>query len=72
MAGYATKGLIYRDPGYALVTEVLALVLFFVFAFCFSLMVPPKLKRVQGKAFDRGVSLFGTDEAAGKKKEPRK
>jgi hypothetical protein len=72
MAGYATKRLIYSDLGYALVTEVLALVLFFVLVFCFSMVVPPKLKRVQGRAFDRGVSLFGTDGATGRKKEPRK
>lgn len=57
-AAYATRQFVYGDPGYFLVTEGLAFVLFFVVAFWFSLIVPPKLKKVQGKAFDNGLSLF--------------
>jgi hypothetical protein len=71
IAGYATKRMIYRDSSYVLVAEALAFVLFFVLNFCFMVVVPPKLKRVEGKPFDRGVSLFGTDRANGKNKEPR-
>jgi hypothetical protein len=59
-AAYATRHLVYRDPLFLLVTNVVALVLFFVGVFFFGLIVPPKYKRVRGKTFDEALSLFGT------------
>lgn len=62
-AFYATRHLIYRDPGYILLAEGLALVLFFVGAFLLGLFVPPKYKPVRGKAFDKTLSLFGAGKS---------
>lgn len=71
VAVYATRHLIYRDPVYALATEGLALVLFFLGALLLGLVVPPKYKRVGGKTFDKTLSLFGTDKSdTGKKSSP--
>jgi predicted RNA-binding Zn-ribbon protein involved in translation (DUF1610 family) len=67
-AVYATRHLFYREPAYFLVAEGLALVLFFVGCFLLGMFVPPKYKRVGGRTFDRGLSLFGTDKSnTGKK-----
>ncbi len=63
---------ISRDIGYFLVAEVLALLFFFVLAFNFSFVVPPKLKKVQGRPFNKAMSLFGTDQSADKNNKPRK
>lgn len=71
-SAYATTHLVYRDPGYFLVTEGVAFALFLVMAFCFGLMVPPALNRVQGKAFDKELSLFGTGRSDGDKKRSDK
>jgi hypothetical protein len=71
-AVYATGGRIYKEPGYMFVTEVLVAVLFFVLSFCFVQLVPPKRKRIQGKAFDERLSLFGTEKSGGDKKHPRR
>jgi predicted RNA-binding Zn-ribbon protein involved in translation (DUF1610 family) len=71
-AVYATRHLVYREPGYFLVTEGLAFVLFFVGAFLLGLFVPPKYKRVGGKTFDKGLSLFGADKSDADKKSARK
>lgn len=71
-SAYATRHLVDRDPGYFLVTEGVAFALFLVMAFCFGLMVPPALKRVQGKAFDKDLSLFGTGRSDGDKKRSDK
>src|ERR1700674_4173208 len=49
---YATRHLVYREPLYAIVTEGLAFVLFFIGAFLLGLLVPPKYKRVWGGNFD--------------------
>jgi hypothetical protein len=68
VAGYVMRRFISGDPGYFLVAEAIAFVLFFVLAFCFSLIVPPTLKRVQGRAFDKELSLFGTDQPDDNKK----
>ncbi len=69
---YVTRHLVYREPVYFLVTEGLAFVLFFVGAFLLGLFVSPKYKRVGGKAFDRALSLFGTDKPDADKKSARK
>src|SRR4029077_3549044 len=67
-AGYATRHLVYREPVYFLVTEGLAFALFLVGAFLLGLFVPPKYKRVGGKAFDKALSLFGTNKSDPDKK----
>jgi predicted RNA-binding Zn-ribbon protein involved in translation (DUF1610 family) len=71
-AVYVTRHLVYREPLYAIVTEVLALVLFMLAAFLLGLFVPPKYKRVGGKTFDRTMSLFGTDKPDADEKPSRK
>jgi len=71
-AAYATRHLVYRDPVYALATEGLAFVLFFLGAFLLGLLVPPKYKRVGGKTFDKTLSLFGTNKTDTDKKSARK
>jgi hypothetical protein len=68
VAGYVMRRFISGDPGYFLVAEAIALVLFFILAVCFSLIIPPTLKRVQGRAFDKELSLFGTDQPDDSKK----
>jgi hypothetical protein len=72
VAGYATRRFSYADPGYFLLTEALGFVLFFAFAFSFTLILPPKLKGVQGKSFDNRLSLFREDQLDDNKKESRK
>lgn len=72
VAVYATRHLVYQEPVYFLLTEGLALVLFFVGVFLLGLFVPPKYKRVGGKAFDKALSLFGTDKSDADKKSVRK
>jgi predicted RNA-binding Zn-ribbon protein involved in translation (DUF1610 family) len=72
LAAYATRQFVHRDPDWVLIAEGVALVLFFELAFCFSLIVPPGLKRVRGKAFDKALSLFGTDQRDGDKKQARR
>jgi predicted RNA-binding Zn-ribbon protein involved in translation (DUF1610 family) len=71
-AAYATRHLVYREPGYLLLTEGLAFVLFFLGTFLLGLFVPPKYKRVGGKTFDKTLSLFGTDKSGTDKKSARK
>ncbi len=71
-AFYVTRHLVYREPGYVLLTEGLAFVLFFLGAFLLGLFVPPKYKRVGGKTFDKTLSLFGTDKSGTDKKSARK
>jgi predicted RNA-binding Zn-ribbon protein involved in translation (DUF1610 family) len=71
-AVYATRHLVYREIAYIFVTEGLAFVLFFFGAFLLGLFVPPKYKRVEGKSFDKALSLFGTDKSDTDKKSASK
>jgi predicted RNA-binding Zn-ribbon protein involved in translation (DUF1610 family) len=71
-AAYATRHLVYREPGYILLTEALAFVFFFPGVFLLGLLIPPKYKRVGGNAFDKTLSLFGTDKTDTDKKSVRK
>jgi len=71
-AAYATRHLIYQDPGYMLVTEGLAFVLFLLGAILAGLFVSPNYKRVGGKTFDKSFSLFGTEKSDAHKKSARK
>ena len=48
VAGYVMRRFISGDPGYFLVAEAIAFVLFFVLAFCFTLIVPPHSNEFRG------------------------
>lgn len=71
VAGYVMRRFIYGDVGYFLAAEAIAFALFFVLAFCFSVLVPPTLKRVQGKAFEQELSLFETTRPDDKKRRQK-
>ena len=71
-AGYVTRHLVYREPGYVFLTEGLFLVFFFVGALLLGAIAPPKYKRAGGKSLDKGLSLFGTDKPEAEKKSARK
>ncbi len=71
-AAYTTRHLVYREPVYAFVTEGLAVVLIFLGAVLFGLLVPSTYKRVGGKTFDKTLSLFGTDKSDAEKKSALK
>ena len=72
VAIYITRHLIYRDPGYLLVTEALTFVFLLLGAFLLGLFVPPKYKRVGSGSFDDELSLLGTDRPDAAKKSGQK
>jgi predicted RNA-binding Zn-ribbon protein involved in translation (DUF1610 family) len=67
-AVYATRHLIYRDPLFFLVTEGVALVLYFIGIISFGLLVPRRYKKVQGNTFDKALSLFWINQSDTDKK----
>jgi predicted RNA-binding Zn-ribbon protein involved in translation (DUF1610 family) len=72
VAIYVTRHLIYRDPGYLLVTEGLTFVFWFIGAILFGALVPPKYKRAGSGSFDDELSLLGTDRPDVGKKSAQK
>jgi hypothetical protein len=57
---YVTRHLIYRDPGYLLVTEGVAFVFWFIGAILVGAFVPPKYKRVEVRLSDQTGRSCGT------------
>jgi len=67
-ATYETWRLGYRDAAFILITIGGAIVLSLVGLFFLGMLVPPQYKRDQGKAFDKALSLFGTNKSDADKK----
>ena len=67
-AAYETWRTGYRGAVFIFIVIGGTLLLGFVGVFLLALLVPPKYKRVQGKAFDNKLTLFPTDKSDTNKK----
>jgi hypothetical protein len=70
-AAYGTWRMGYRDAAFIFITIGGTILLSLVSVFLQAILVPPKYRQVQGNAFDKALSLFGTNKSdAGKKSTP--